>query len=78
MDPILAYLRDGTLPSDRKDAKRVLYQATQYTLIDGNLYKWGLSLPLLRCLCPEEGAKVLEELHVGVCSNHVKSQAFYV
>ena len=25
MDPFLAYLRDGTLPPDRKNAKRVLY-----------------------------------------------------
>ena len=47
MDPIVAYLRDGVLPTYRKEAKWVLYQATQYTLIDGTLYKRGISSPLL-------------------------------
>ena len=78
IDPFVTYLRDGVLPTCRKEAKRVLYQATQYTLIDGTLYKRGLSSPLLRCLRPDEGKKVLEELHAGMCSNHVRSQALYV
>ena len=47
MDPILAYLRDGVLPPDKKEARRILYQAANYTMVDGTLYKRGLSLPLL-------------------------------
>ena len=78
MDPILIYLRDAVLPKDKKDARRIFYQATNYTLVDGILYKRGLSLPLLRCLCPEEGRKVLEKLYAGVRNNHIKSQVLYV
>ena len=78
MDPILIYLRDGVLPEDKKDARRILYQATNYTVVDGTLYKQGLSFPLLRCLCPEEGKKVLEELYAEVYNNHIRSQALYV
>ena len=74
MDPILTYLRDGVLPLKKKDAKRILYQATNYTLIEGKLYKYGLSFPLLRCLHLEKGRKVFKELHTGVCSNHIRSQ----
>ena len=78
MDPILAYLGDGVLPADKKEARRILYRATSYTMVDGALYKRGLSLPLLQCLRPEEGKRVLEELHAGVCSNHIKSQALHI
>ena len=78
MDPILAYLRDGVLPADKKEARKILYRAANYTLVGGTLYKRGLSLPLLRCLCPEEGKRVLEELHAGVCSNHIMSQALHI
>ena len=78
IDPILAYPNDGALPADKKEARRILYQATNYTMIDGMLYKRGLSLPLLWCLHLEEGWKVLKELHARVCSNHIKSQALYI
>ena len=39
MDPILAYLKDGALPIDRKEARRILYQTANYTMIDETLYK---------------------------------------
>ena len=78
MDPILAYLRDGVLPVDKKEARRILYQAANYTMVNGTLYTRGLSLPLLRYLRLEEGKKVLEELYAGVCSNHIKSYALHI
>ena len=78
MDPILAYLRDEALPADKKEARQILYRAANYILVEGTLYKWGLSLLLLQCLHPEEGKKVLEELHARVCSNHIKSQVLHI
>ena len=78
MDLILNYLRDGSLPSDRKEAKSIIYKASNYTIINGVLYKWGFSFPLLRCLHLEEGLKVLEDLYVGECSNHIKAQSLYI
>ena len=50
MDPVLAYLKDGTLPREKNEAKRVQYRAANYTLVDGVLYKRSYSLPLLLCL----------------------------
>ena len=47
MDPILAYLKDGALPAEKKEVRRILYQAANYTMVDGTLYKRGHSLPLL-------------------------------
>ena len=45
--PIVRYLNDGTLPLDKKDARKLAYKAAHYTLVDGALYKRGFSTPLL-------------------------------
>ena len=44
-------------------------------MLDGRMYKRGLSGPLLRCLTPTEATKVLEENHEGVCGNHAGGQS---
>ena len=48
MDPILSYIRDGILPKDRKQARKLKCRAARYTLLDGVLYRRGFTLPLLR------------------------------
>ena len=59
MTPILEYLVEGKLPEGRNDARRVLYQAPRYTLVEGVLYRRGHSLPLLRCVLPSEAKAIL-------------------
>ena len=78
MDPILKYLKEGVLPEDKKEAKSLMFRAANYTIINDMLYKRGFTFPYLRCLVPEEGTRVLEELHEGKCSNHIKSQSLYI
>ena len=78
MDPILKYLKEGVLPEDKKEAKSLMFRAANYTIINDMLYKRGFTFPYLRCLVPEEGTRVLEELHEGECSNHIKSQSLYI
>lgn len=39
MDPIIDYLRNGTILDDRKEARQLIYQITNYTLIDNVLFK---------------------------------------
>ena len=72
MTPFLDYLRHGTLSTDRKEAKSLMYKAANFILIDGVLYTRGFSFPYLQCLLPEEGIQVLEDLHAGECNNHIK------
>ncbi|KAH9658287.1 Ribonuclease H [Citrus sinensis] len=55
MDPIMGYLMNGTLPEDKNESKKVRYRATRYVIMDNQLYKRGYSLPLLKCLTPEDG-----------------------
>ena len=55
MTPYLDYLKHGILPQDKKEAKSLMYLATNYTLIDDILYKRGFSFSYLHCLRPKEG-----------------------
>ncbi|XP_062085589.1 uncharacterized protein LOC133791687 [Humulus lupulus] len=70
VDPIMKYLKDGTLPIDKREAQWLAYKAARYTLVDRVLYKREFSIPLLRCVDEEEAMKVLYEIHEGECSNH--------
>ena len=78
INPILLYIRDGILPEDRKQARKLKCRAARYTMLDGMLYHQGFTLPLLRCLDVEEADYVLREIHEGICSNHsgVRTLAF--
>ena len=48
MDPLVSYLRDGTLPSDPKDASCVRKKAQLFTLYEGILYKKAFAQPQTR------------------------------
>ncbi|XP_057760688.1 uncharacterized protein LOC130981070 [Arachis stenosperma] len=69
--PILQYLLDGTLPKDPKEEKRTKREATNYTIVAGQLYKRGLSQPLLKCVEPEDTKYILREIHEGCCGHHI-------
>ena len=71
MQPIVTYLRDGSLPSDKVEAKKLQIKAVRYVIIDDTLYKRSYSLPLLRCVGPNEAEYLLKEIHEGTCADHV-------
>ncbi|KAL5582015.1 hypothetical protein UlMin_014457 [Ulmus minor] len=70
MDPIISFLRDGTLPADKFEARRLRFRLARYFLDKGKLYKKGFSSPSLLCLDEDRGKFTLEEVHAGVCGNH--------
>ncbi|KAL6288531.1 hypothetical protein ACE6H2_006041 [Prunus campanulata] len=78
MDPILAYLTSGTLPTDKIEAKTLRRRSARYILLNQILYRRGHSLPLLRCMTPQQGNYVLREIHEGACGDHfgARSLAF--
>ena len=43
MTPIVAYLRDGRLPEERDEARKLRIKSAMYVLIDEVLYKRGFS-----------------------------------
>jgi len=78
MNPIHAYLTDGTLPADPKEADHVRQRSNWLILYEGKLYKRSFSRPLLRCATPEMGKKILEELYEGICNSHIGGRALAV
>lgn len=71
MDPIRAYLTDGTLPNDHYQAALLKKRASSFEMRKGELFKKGYLQPLLKCVTSEKGREVLEDLHSGYCASHV-------
>nr|GEX86478.1 reverse transcriptase domain-containing protein [Tanacetum cinerariifolium] len=70
MTPIVEYSKEGTLPSDRKEARKVCIKARQYELMEGILYRRSFLTPWLRCVGPLQAEYVIREIHKGSCSMH--------
>ena len=75
MIPIMAYLRDGRLPEERDEARKLRIRAAKYVFIYEVLYKRGFSQPHLRCLALDELNYVLKEVHEEACGNHLGVRA---
>jgi hypothetical protein len=67
---LMEYLENGTLPSEKKYAVQLKMRAGRFTVVNGTLYKRGFTLPLLKCVSPEEGNYILREIHEGICGSH--------
>jgi len=71
MDPIRAYIEEGTLPADIVEAKKLKYKAARYVLDKGVLYNRGLTVNLQRCIHPSEVPDLIQEVHEGSCGAHI-------
>jgi hypothetical protein len=73
------YIHEYKLPPgfDPKSAEatRILRRSKGYVLVGGNLYKRGsASGILMKCVSTKEGKEILQEIHEGMCGNHVASR----
>nr|GEW40613.1 reverse transcriptase domain-containing protein [Tanacetum cinerariifolium] len=77
MTPIVDYLNEGTLPGDKKEARKLRLKARQYELIEGTLYRRSFLTPWLRCVGPLQAEYVMREIHEGSCSMHARPRLLY-
>ena len=63
IDPIIQYLTNGALLGDSLETKRLRWMASQYMLMNEQLYKRLFSLLLLKYLRPTEDDYALQEVH---------------
>ena len=71
MDPLVLFLKEGTLPNEKGEADKVRRKAPYFRLSEKqNLYKPSFSRPYLLCVHPETMEPLLEELHEGICGSH--------
>ena len=72
---ILSFLRDGRLPPNLEEARKIQKRTARFTVLNDELYKRGYSQPHLRCIEGEEVKYVLEEVHGGVCGDHIGAKS---
>nr|GEW69778.1 reverse transcriptase domain-containing protein [Tanacetum cinerariifolium] len=70
MTELVNYLKEGILPGDEKEARKLCLKARQYELMKGVLYKRSFLTPWLRCVGPLQAEYVMREIHEGSCSMH--------
>ena len=71
MDGIFQYLLNGTLPDEKAEAQRIQKNAKSFEIVKGELFKKSYNRPYLKCVTPERGREVLDDLHQGLCSSHI-------
>ena len=71
MIPIISFLQDGHLPQDVEGARNVRKRAARFTILNDTLYKRGFSMLYLKYVDEEEAKYILEEIHGGVCGDHI-------
>lgn len=71
LDPYVAFLSDGSLPTDVKEAEKVRRTSAHFWLSkDKSLYRCSFGEPYLLCLHPNKIIELLAKLHEGICGGH--------
>ena len=76
--PYQRYIADGLLPMDSTEARKVKRNSSKFTLIDGELYRFGFTHPLLVCVHGERCTRIMTELHEGICGSHIGGRALAI
>ena len=75
MTPFIKYLKNGDLPEDKSEARRIRLKAPKYVIHNDTLYRRGHLQPLLRCVSASEVDYLIREVHEGVRGSHQGSRS---
>ncbi|XP_074356235.1 uncharacterized protein LOC141695930 [Apium graveolens] len=75
MTTFIAYLKDGTLPKDKNKARYLKHKVARFFLENDQLYRRTFSASTLKCVDPEEADYCLQEVHEGICGDHLATKA---
>ena len=70
MTPYKNFLIRGVLPPNEDEGWRLKQKASYYIILDGELFKRGLTIPLLKCLDNQQADYVMRELYEGIYGLH--------
>ncbi|XP_061363904.1 uncharacterized protein LOC133307411 [Gastrolobium bilobum] len=73
--PLVDYLENGILPEDHLEARKLVRDATQYAIVNDQLFRKGLHNPMLKFLNSDGAEYVLAEIHEGINSHHMSGKA---
>ncbi|CAL9018596.1 unnamed protein product, partial [Prunus brigantina] len=69
-DPIIEYLVNGNLPTDKSEARKVQQKAARYYMRGSKLIRRSYFGPYLTCIKYPQTLEVLCKIHDGECGNH--------
>jgi hypothetical protein len=67
----ITFLRGNHTVDDKAYAKRMQARTRPYKIIEGELYKEGVCLPLLKCISRDKGQELIREVNSSLCGSHI-------
>ena len=71
---IMTYLESGELPEDEVLSRQIQRRSKAYVIWQGELPRKSPTAILERCVEPEEGERILHDIHGGDCGHHASSR----
>ncbi|KAG7591503.1 Integrase catalytic core [Arabidopsis thaliana x Arabidopsis arenosa] len=68
--PIREYILNGTLPTDKWEARSLKAKSARFCISNDILYRRSISGPDMICIFGQQVRTVIKEIHEGVCGNH--------
>ncbi|XP_016178528.1 uncharacterized protein LOC107620975 [Arachis ipaensis] len=75
MSPIVDFSERAKLSTDEKVERTIRREVAKYAIIQDQLFKKGLSQPLLKHLRPDQTDYMLREVHERCCGHHIRGKA---
>ena len=73
--PYIAYILRKELAEDEEEARQIVRRSKAFTVIRGQLFRESVTGVGQKCITPEEGRMILNDIHSGTCGHHASSQA---
>ena len=72
--PYIACILRKELPEDEEEARQIVRRSKAFTVIKGQLYRESVTGVGQKCITPEEGRLILNDIHSGTCGHHASSR----
>ena len=72
--PYIAYILRKELPEDEEEARQTVRWSKAFTVIRGQLFRESVTGACQKCITPEEGQMVLNDIHSGTYGHHASSR----
>ena len=72
--PYTAYILRKELPEDEEEARQIVRRSKAFTVIRGLLFRESVTGVYQKCITPEEGRVILNDIHSGTCGHHASSR----
>ena len=70
----VAYILRKELPEDEEEARQIVRRSKAFTVIKGQLFRESVTGVCQKCITPEEGRMILNDIHSGTCGHHASSR----